>query len=78
MRKQSLIHLHGLLVEVTRSLVESGTVSAGVWNEYEALNTSAYAFQAPKGEHKEAVLFLAATLEAELGRPVEQGSAMSV
>lgn len=78
MRKQALIHLHGLLVEVTQSLIESDTVSDRIWDEYEALNTSAYAFQAPKEEHKKAVLFLVATLGAELDQPIEEKSTMSV
>lgn len=61
MRKQELVHLHGLLVVVTQSLVDQGAVSAGIWNEYEALDINAYSIHARKGEHEEAVLLLATT-----------------
>ena len=77
MRKQELVHLHGLLIEITRSLVEQGTVSAEIWNEYEALEIKAHSMQARKSAHKEAVLFLASTLRTTLTQVTEEQAAIS-
>lgn len=77
MRKQELVHLHGLLVEITQSLVDEGTISAEIKNEYEALDINAYAIHESKSDHEEAVLFLAATLSATLEELTEEQSAIS-
>ncbi|WP_311172391.1 UPF0058 family protein [Halobellus ordinarius] len=77
MHKQELVHLHGLLVEITQSFADHGAVSDGVWNEYEALHTNAYSIHARKGKHQEAVLLLATTLGEELEQPTEEQSVMS-
>jgi hypothetical protein len=68
MRKQELIHLHGLFVEITQSLVEQGAVSTEIWNEYETLDINPYSIHAGKSDHEEAVRLLATTL----GDTVEQ------
>lgn len=78
MRKQELVHLHGLFVKITQSLVEQGTVSAEIWNDYEALEINAYSIQAPKSAHEEAVLFLATTLRSTLDQVTEEQSAISI
>ncbi|WP_251330920.1 UPF0058 family protein [Haloplanus pelagicus] len=78
MRKQELVHIHGLLVEITQSLVDQGTVSAEVWNEYKALDISAYSIHAQKSDHEEAVLLLATTLRAALDPLTEGRSAISI
>lgn len=78
MRKQELVHLHGVLVEVTRSLVEQGAVSAEICNEYERLDVNANSIHAQKGDHREAVLLLATALGATLERPAEELSATSI
>jgi hypothetical protein len=78
MRKQELVHIHGLLVELTRSLVDQGAVPAEIWSEYEALGMTAYAVHAQKGDHEEAVLLLATALRETLERLSEGGSAVSV
>ena len=71
MRKQELIHLHDLLVEITQSLVDRDAVPAAVWNEYETHDITAYAIHARKGAHGEAVLLLATTLGTALEQPTE-------
>jgi hypothetical protein len=78
MRKQELVHIHGLLVEITQSLVDQGTVSADIWDEYEALDINAYSIRAQKSDHKEAVLLLATTLRATLEQPAKEQSAISM
>ncbi|AXG06939.1 metal-binding protein [Haloplanus rubicundus] len=76
MRKQELVHLHGLLVEITRSLVDQGTIPESIWAEYEALGINAHSIHARKTDHEEAVLFLATTLSATLERPTAAPSGM--
>lgn len=78
MRKQELVHLHGLLVEITASQVEEGVVSASLWNEYKALDIDSYAIHAQKGDHEQAVLLLATTLGARLEESTEEQSPVSV
>lgn len=78
MRKQELVHLHGLLVEITESLVDEGAIPANIWNEYETLEIDACCIQARKSDHEEAVLILATTLTATLERPAEEQSSISV
>ena len=71
MRKQELVHLHGLLVEITQSLVDRNAVPAAVWNEYETRDITAHSIHAQKGAHGEAVLLLATTLGTALEQPTE-------
>ena len=78
MRKHELVHLHGLLAEITQSLVEQGAVSAEIWDEYEAFDIAAHSIHVQKSDHEDAVLFLATTLGARLERPTEGESAISV
>jgi len=78
MRKQELVHLHGLLVEITRSLVDQGTIPDSIWTEYEALDTNAHSIHAPKSDHEEAVLCLATTLSTTLERPTAAPAVVSV
>lgn len=78
MRKQGLVHLHGLLVEITRSLVDQGTISDEIWAEYEALGINAHSIHASKNDHEEAVLFLATTLTATLERPTAAPTVMGI
>lgn len=74
MRKQELVHLHGLLVEVTQSLVDQGVVSPVIWNEYEALETTANSIHAQKRDHRQAVLLLATALSTALEQPTDEQS----
>lgn len=78
MRKQELVHLHGLLVEITQSLVAQDAVSAEVWNEYETLEVNACSIHARKSDHAEAVLLLSTTLRGALEQPAEEQPPMSV
>lgn len=78
MRKQELVHLHGLLAEITEWLVDAGAVSATTWEEYEALEVDSYSINAQKREHEEAVLLLATTLSATVEQPTEEQSSISV
>lgn len=78
MRKQELIHLHGLLVETTQFLVDQGAVSTEIWNEYEALDINSYSIHAGKSDHEEAVLLLATSLRATVEQLTEEQSEISV
>jgi len=77
MRKQELVHLHGVLIEVTQSLIDRGALPSEIRSEYEALDTNAYAIHAPKAEHRKAVLLLAATVAAEVEQSTDGQSALS-
>lgn len=78
MRKHELVHLHGLLVEITQSLDDQDAIPAEIWTEYEALGINACSIHASKGDHEEAVLLLATTLGATLEQPTEEQSSMSI
>lgn len=78
MRKQELVHLHGVLVEVTQSLVEQDAVQAAIWDEYQTLDITAAAIHAQKSDHQKAVLLLAPALGTELEDATEEQPAMSV
>ena len=77
MRKQELVHIHGLLAEITQSLVDQGTVSAEIWDEYDALGVKSFSVHASKSDHEEAVLYLATALRTTLERLTEEQSAIS-
>lgn len=77
MRKQELVHLHGVLVEVTQSLVEQGAISAEIWTEYETLDVSANSIHAQKSEHLEAVLLLATALSVGIDQPTDEQSPLT-
>jgi hypothetical protein len=78
MQKTELVHLHGLLVEITQSLVDQGVVPAEVRNEYAALDITAHSIHAQKRDHREAVLVLATALSTALAQPTENQSSISV
>ena len=78
MRKQELVHLHGLLVELTQSLVDQGVVSPEVWRAYDALDIDAHSIHAQKSGHEAAVLLLAATLGTALEQPTGGRSTASM
>lgn len=78
MRKQEIVHVHRLLGEIAQFLVDQGTVSAKVWNEYEALGINPTSIHAQKSDHEEAVLLLATTLRATLEQLTEERSVTSV
>ncbi len=61
-----------MLVETARSLVDQGVVPAEIWDEYDALGINANAIHASKGDHREAVLLLAAAIRAALARPTPE------
>lgn len=78
MRKQELVHLHGVLVEVTESLVEQGVVSAEIWMEYARLGIHPNSIHAQKSDHAEAVRLLASTLGAAVQQPTAEESPLPV
>jgi hypothetical protein len=78
MRKQELVHLHGVLVEVTQTLVEEGAVSAEIWSEYETLGITPNSIHAQKSDHEEAVRLLATRLGAAVEQPKADGAPVLV
>lgn len=65
MKKQELIHLHGLLAEVSTQY-ETWTGNDLALEEYRALDTRRTSIHKSKGDHKEAVLALAGDLVTEM------------
>ncbi|MGA9402982.1 UPF0058 family protein [Haladaptatus sp.] len=65
MKKQELIHLHGLLSEV-RTRFEIKSDSAFDFPEYDGQNTRPTSIHHSKNDHREAVLTLADDLTTEL------------
>ena len=65
MKKQELIHLHGLLSEV-RGMHENRTDSTLELDEYESHDTSPTSIHHSKTDHKEAVIALANGLTSSM------------
>jgi hypothetical protein len=66
MRKQELIHLHGLFVEIRRHCEREEDVSL-VLSEYESMDVDTSSIHRQKSEHRRAVLALSEAIAAELG-----------
>lgn len=78
MRKKEHIHLHALLAEVTRYLIEDDSVPVEVLSVYEVLGTRPASIHEPKGNHREAILVLSSALERCLEQPNEDSRERSV
>lgn len=68
MRKQELIHLHALLVEVTHHLDDHGDMPTEISTEYNTLDTHPVSVHASKQDHHEAVMALATAIGTWLDR----------
>jgi hypothetical protein len=66
MRKQELIHLHSLFVEIQRHYEREEDFSIGL-SEYESMEVDTSSIHRQKSEHQRAVLALSEAIEAELG-----------
>lgn len=64
MRKTEYIHTHALLAEVTRRLVENGTMSVETLSTYDALETRPSSIHKSKQNHREAILMLGRAIES--------------
>jgi hypothetical protein len=65
MKKQELIHLHGLLAEVSTHCQMNGTVTPDL-TDYEALGVRPTSIHQSKTDHKAAVFALAEGITADL------------
>ncbi len=72
MRKQDLIQLHRLLLELSQYMSEENAISTEWIVEYDMLDTRPIYVQAAKEDHQEAVMMLATAIEAELDRTPEE------
>lgn len=72
MRKQEIVHLHGLFLEIRRFLVdhEEVVLPDGAFDRYDALEIAPSAINRRKGAHEVAVEQLLEGLE-EVARPRE-------
>lgn len=78
MNKQEFVHVHGLLVQLARHLVDRGAIPGETVAEYDALGTKAHSVHASKEDHQEAVQFLAAAIETGLEQRAEDRSSVAV
>lgn len=63
MRKKEHIHVHALLVEVTRYLIEDETMPVERLSAYDALETRPTSIHRPKEDHHEAIVVLCSAIE---------------
>jgi hypothetical protein len=63
MRKQEYIHIHALLVEVTRYLIENEAMSAETLSAYDALGTRPTSIHKSKQNHREAIMVLSSAIK---------------
>lgn len=78
MRKKEHIHMHALLAEVTRYLIEEETMSAEMLSTYDALATRPSSIHKPKENHREAVMALSSAIEPCLEERMTTGQQQSV
>jgi hypothetical protein len=69
MKKNELVHFHGLLVTIAEDLVTRGVVERTAFADYDALGVSPLALRAPRDAHEEAVLTMARLLATALADP---------
>ncbi|WP_306053461.1 UPF0058 family protein [Natronococcus wangiae] len=55
MKKQSLVYMHGLLVQIRNELRDCGDVPADAYGEYDERNVSPMSVHRRKGAHGEAI-----------------------
>lgn len=63
MRKQEYIHVHALLVEITRYLVENEDMPAETFAAYDSLSTHPSSIHEAKQSHHDAVMGLSRDIE---------------
>jgi hypothetical protein len=72
MRKQSLIHVHTLLIQVHQELQESGDVPAGAFDEYEQFGVWHTSVHRGKDAHIEAIWLLFDGIDETIERQSDQ------
>ncbi|MFT4923175.1 MAG: hypothetical protein ACI8XM_002401 [Haloarculaceae archaeon] len=63
MRKKEYIHIHALLVETTRFLIENEDMPAETLSTYDALGTNPSSIHKSKQSHHEAITALNSAIE---------------
>jgi hypothetical protein len=63
MRKKDHIHIHALLAEVTRHLIENDTMPVERLSAYDSLETRPTSIHRPKQNHREAIMLLGSAIE---------------
>jgi len=63
MRKKEYIHIHALLAEVTRYLIENGDMPATTISTYNTLDTRPTSIHRSKPAHDEAITVLGSAIE---------------
>jgi len=66
MRKIEYVHMHALLAEVTRYLIETETMPAETLSAYDTLGTRPTSIHKSKQQHHEALVVLGSTVESSL------------
>jgi len=76
MKKQELIHLHGLLAEVSNQF-EAWSGDSPDLDEYEALGVRPTSIHQSKTDHKAAVFAMAEGITGEMDEETEERSAVA-
>lgn len=66
MRKEQAIHIHALLIEVTRQLDEHEGVTVEIQSAYDALDVRPSSVHKPKQKHYDAISILGNSIERSL------------
>lgn len=64
MKKNELLHVHGLLAELAGEFLEEGSLAPEDLEDYEAMGVTPTSLRAAKDDHEAAVLELAAAVAA--------------
>ncbi|UTF52583.1 UPF0058 family protein [Natronosalvus rutilus] len=72
MRKQELIHLHALAVELRKDVTEHETVPPDAFEEYDRYGIAPTSIHYNKPRHKESLLLLLDGICRTVGRPPTQ------
>jgi len=66
MRKKEYIQIHALLAEVTRYLIENGSMSVETLSAYDAVGTRPTSIHDSKQHHYEAMMVLSSIIDSSL------------
>lgn len=77
MKKNELIHVHALLVQVVEDLLDRGVVDPSHFDPYRELEVSPVDFRVRRDRHEEAVLLLASLVVEAIDQETDERETIS-
>ncbi|MFO8116437.1 MAG: UPF0058 family protein [Halorubrum sp.] len=77
MKKNELMHVHALLVQVVEDLLDRGVVDPSHFDAYRELEVSPVDFRVRRDRHEEAVLLLASLVVSAIDEETDERETVS-